>query len=90
VLLLLVREWEVRIRGAERVVDIVGRRVESSVWDGCSSCCDAGGDGEEEGCCCANTRSSSAARLCQWKDVRESRAMNASGRWMEGFLVERK
>lgn len=40
--------------------------------------------GEDGGCWFAKARSSSAALLCQWKAVRESRAMKARGRWSEG------
>ena len=85
---LIAREWEVSRRGVEREVVVDFRRVGRSGWvlssDADSADSGAGlvSEGEEIGglCWLAKARSSSAALVCQWKAVRESRAMKDSGR----------
>lgn len=85
--MLIATEWEVRMRGAARAVAVVLRVVGRSAWGVGSVVDDAefvSENSDTEGCWFANTRSSSAALVCQWKAVRESRARNESGRWADG------
>ena len=87
-------EWEVRRRGALRVVAVVLRRVGRSGWgvmlgapadSFVGSALASEGSGTGGGCWFAKARSSSAALVCQWKAVRESRARKDSRRWVEGW-----
>lgn len=91
---LIATEWEVRRSGAARAVAVVLRVVGRSGWVVMVVIVDdvelvSGGEGAG-GCWSAKTRSSSAALVCQWKAVRESRARKESGRCVDGWEFLRK
>ena len=84
---LIATEWVVRRRGAARVVAVDLRRAGRSGWGVLVAVPTSSADiglasvsPDAGGCWFAKARSSSAALVCQWKAVRESRAMNDSGR----------
>lgn len=92
--MLIASEWEVRRRGVERVVVVVLRRVGRS---GCGAVAASPADvglisegSDTGGCWFAKARSSSAALVCQWKAVRESRARKDSGRRVDWWEPRRK